>query len=210
MSRKEKKFHFIYKTTNILSGRYYIGMHSTNNLDDGYLGSGNRLRLAIRKHGKENFKREIIMFCDSRKELRGKEEEIVSLDEIAKKNCMNMVVGGEGGLATANHTKKWLFEKWKEPEYRRLRSKEASERMKKNHQLGKMRYDTFSGKKHSDETKIKMSNSHKNIGVGNKNSQFGTCWITKNNVNKKIKKEIIQEYLSDGWKKGRTLGSTRG
>ena len=49
MARKEKKYHFIYKTTNLLSGKYYIGMHSTDNLDDGYLGSGYRLRLAIKK-----------------------------------------------------------------------------------------------------------------------------------------------------------------
>ena len=66
MARKEKKYHFIYKTTNVLSGRYYIGMHSTSNLDDGYLGSGNRLKLAVRKHGKENFIREILEYCESR------------------------------------------------------------------------------------------------------------------------------------------------
>ena len=85
MARKEKKYHFIYKTTNILSGRYYIGMHSTDDLEDGYLGSGNRLRLAIRKHGKESFKREILEFCKTREDLKKREIEVVNLDEISKK-----------------------------------------------------------------------------------------------------------------------------
>ena len=64
MARKEKKYHFIYKTTNLLSGKYYIGMHSTDNLDDGYLGSGRRLRYSINKYGKESHKREIIEFVN--------------------------------------------------------------------------------------------------------------------------------------------------
>ena len=78
MSRKEKKYHFIYKTTNILTKRYYYGMHSSNNLDDGYLGSGKRLRYSVRKYGKENHEREIVEFCKTRKELKDREREIVN------------------------------------------------------------------------------------------------------------------------------------
>jgi len=43
MPRKQKKYHYIYKTTNILNYKFYIGMHSTDDLDDGYVGSGKRL-----------------------------------------------------------------------------------------------------------------------------------------------------------------------
>jgi hypothetical protein len=100
MARKEKKYHFIYKTTNVLSGKYYIGMHSTSDLNDGYLGSGTRLRYSINKHGKENFVREIIEYCESREELKSKEIEIVNLDEIAKIECMNLKVGGYGGFTS--------------------------------------------------------------------------------------------------------------
>ena len=58
-------------------------------------------------------------------------------------------------------------------------------------------------KKHSDETKKLMSKKAKGVGVGNKNSQYGTCWITKNGDNKKIKKENLNQYIKEGWNKGR-------
>jgi hypothetical protein len=179
-------------------------MHSTDKLNDGYLGSGNRLRLAIRKHGKENFKREILEFCNSRSELINKEIEVVNLNEIAKIECMNLCVGGNGGLATAKHTTEWLNEKWKDPKYREKRSEEASKRMKNNHELGKMRYNTFTGKKHTEETKQKMSVSSKGMGFGKENSQFGTMWITDGVNNKKINKE---DKIPINWKKGRILKS---
>ena len=59
------------------------------------------------------------------------------------------------------------------------------------------------GKKHTKETKNKMSLSSKGIGLGKSNSQYGTCWITLNNINKKIKKCEIDYYLKIGWLKGR-------
>lgn len=92
--RKEKKFHIIYKTTNVLTGKYYIGLHSTDNLEDGYLGSGRKLKYSLNKYGKENHKREILEFCSSRKELIKREQEIVNLDELADKNCINIKLGG--------------------------------------------------------------------------------------------------------------------
>ena len=61
-----KKYHFIYKTTNLLSGKYYIGMHSTDDLNDGYLGSGTLLRRSLNKYGKENHSIEILEFLNSR------------------------------------------------------------------------------------------------------------------------------------------------
>ena len=76
---KKKKLHFIYKTVNLLTGEYYIGMHSTNNVNDGYKGSGTRLRYSIRKYGIENFECKILEWYSDRESLVAREKEIVTV-----------------------------------------------------------------------------------------------------------------------------------
>ena len=71
------KQHLIYKITNTLNGRFYIGMH-TGSEADGYLGSGKRIRAEVKKYGKENFKKEILEVCSNRKSLEQREAEIVN------------------------------------------------------------------------------------------------------------------------------------
>jgi len=216
MSRKEKKYHFIYKTTNLLSGKYYIGMHSTDNLEDGYLGSGNRIRLAVRKHGKENFKREILEYCETREELGKREEDIVNLDEIAKVECMNLIVGGViSGFMDEEHMikcsvagQKAFREKFNNDlNYKKEILVKMSLGAIKAMSEGKMKpwsetYD-WTGKNHSDETKHKISESMKGKNAGTLNSQYGSCWITKDGTNKKIKKEDLDSFINNGWVRGR-------
>lgn len=216
MPRKEKNFHFIYKTTNLLSGKYYIGMHSTDNLEDGYLGSGKRLRYSINKYGVENHKREILEFLNSREELKKREKEIVNLNEIAKEECMNLIVGGEGGFISVEQQRqrsicasKAFFKKLESDENFKLKYKENhSKGLKKAYSEGvreKKYFYNWNDKTHTEETKKLISEVKKGQGIGEKNSQFGTCWITKDGENKKIKKQELEVFIKEGWKNGRKV-----
>lgn len=84
-------FHFIYKTSSI-SGKYYIGRHSTKNVDDSYLGSG---RWVNSIKNKEGLTREILVFCQSEEELRTIEEKYL-LENVGKPNCMNFNLSSVG------------------------------------------------------------------------------------------------------------------
>ena len=89
-------YHFIYKTTNLINGKIYIGAHSTDNINDSYLGSGSILHKAITKYGRESFQREIIHFCETSDELYQLEREIVNEEFIARDDVYNVTLGGGG------------------------------------------------------------------------------------------------------------------
>lgn len=206
---RNKKYHYIYKTTNIINNKFYIGMHSTDNLNDGYLGSGKRLWFSINYHGKENHKIEILEFCNDRVSLKNREKEIVNKELLNEDLCMNLQLGGGGGISSEEHHKKmrdassiYQKEKWKDPNYREKIKKIIIENFKKGH-INRVKYDLFKGKTHTEETKLKMSESKKNKNTGNNNSQYGTCWISKDGKNIKIKKSELKEWLGNGWIKGR-------
>lgn len=103
MPRKQHNIHYIYKTTCTVTGRYYIGIHSTSNLEDGYLGSGKILRRSIRKYGKECHIKEIIAYFSNRQDLE-KQEQLLVQENITNKFCMNLSNGGAG--FKMNHSEK--------------------------------------------------------------------------------------------------------
>lgn len=208
---KEKKYHYIYKTTNLKSGKFYIGMHSTNNLDDGYLGSGKKLRYSIRKNGIENFKIEILEFLPDRSSLVEREKELVNEDLLKDPMCINLQPGGSGGCygeAAMKWSKagiakrKWLLENDENWKHKKIEShkKESKENPRGVALLKEGGGKYWIGKKHSKDTIEKMKQQRKGVGVGSTNSQFGTCWITNGSQNKKINKN---EKLPVGWKFGR-------
>lgn len=90
----------IYKTINLINKKFYIGQDSNNNPD--YLGSGLLLKRAIKKYGKENFKKEILCECSSKEELNQKE--IYWINQL--KPNYNITIGGIGGDTYTNHPNK--------------------------------------------------------------------------------------------------------
>ena len=187
------KFNYLYKITNNINGNFYYGIHSTNNLNDGYMGSGKYLHQAYEKYGIENFSKEIIEFKNTRKELSDLEKDIVTIDLVNNRNCYNIKLGGDDGKLLGTATMKDENGNFYQvvigsPEYKNM-------------------VGTWSGRCHSEETKQKMSESHKKNDryIGKNNPSFGTCWITKDGENKKIKKEDIIIYEKSGWEIGRKL-----
>lgn len=94
---EHNNYYIIYQTTNLINGRFYIGMHQTKDLKkDMYLGTGQIITDAIFKYGGKNFKRDIICFCESRKELSYFEANFVTQEfiDIWKGIIYNIYPGG--------------------------------------------------------------------------------------------------------------------
>ena len=87
----------IYKTTNTVNNKIYIGKHQTEDINDDYLGSGVALEKAIKKYGKQFFKKEILFVFDNENDMNQKEKELVTESFIASNKNYNRGVGGEGG-----------------------------------------------------------------------------------------------------------------
>jgi len=89
----KEKF-IIYKTTNLINKKIYIGIHKCIDYDDGYLGSGKILKQAIQKYGKSNFIREILFCFDNIEDAIAKEQELVNDEFLDNENVYNLIAGG--------------------------------------------------------------------------------------------------------------------
>lgn len=89
--------YIIYKLTNQINGKIYIGKHVTENINDGYFGSGYYLSRSVKKYGKENFKKEILFVFDNEEDMNAKEKELVNLEFVLRTDTYNLVLGGNGG-----------------------------------------------------------------------------------------------------------------
>jgi group I intron endonuclease len=81
----------------MINKKFYIGKHETDDINDGYIGSGILLKKAISKYGKENFIREILYVFDNAEEMNSMEKKIVNESLVTNKQCYNIATGGEGG-----------------------------------------------------------------------------------------------------------------
>lgn len=93
-------YHIIYKTINLVNGKFYIGKHATTTLEfDGYLGSGKLLKQAVKKYGPSQFTRITLFEFTCPKQANDKEKEIITEQFLLENStkCYNLHVGGSGG-----------------------------------------------------------------------------------------------------------------
>lgn len=220
-----KKHHVIYRTVCLATGRYYIGMHSTDNLDDGYMGSGKRLWQSIKKHGLEQHRCEIIEHLPSREALRRREAEIVNEELIGMPMCMNLALGGQGGWSSEQMKAIWsnpdyavkqrsrthsghtdnttaalheaALKQWADPEYRAWKAEDN----RKSQQLA-----VQSALSPEARAKRKSTLAAKKHSQGMNNPNFGKRWMHNPHTSecRSVKINDAQSLLDAGWVYGRT------
>jgi len=176
-------FYFIYKTTNNINGKYYIGCHKTANIDDGYMGSGKALLKAIEKYGKHNFTKEILIYCTTIDDMFEKEKEIVNESVVNDENSYNLKIGGSSNFYYVNKNKlnhktnqhlKHAEKLKNDPEYAKQFSKKMSiANRKKEHKKTEKQKESAkkvmtllnekrkNNRNHTVETKVKIAASVK-------------------------------------------------
>ena len=208
----------VYKITNNINNKIYIGAHQTKDIDDGYMGSGKLILRAIKKYGKDKFVKKILKNFNNLDEMFEYESRIVNEKFIKSNRTYNITVGGNGGFFHINDNRS--------EEQRKLASKYANSHENKrfggkSHSIETMEIldkhltvqrreiqkkypkSGFYNEKHSAEVKRKISDiAKKRLKKPENNSQYGTMWITNGIKNKKIKKD---SEIPEGFYKGRTI-----
>lgn len=191
-----KKYHYFYKITNTINNHFYYGVHNTDDLNDGYMGSGVRLHKAYKKYGVENFKKEILKFFDSAEEAFDFEESVVNETLVYDKNCYNLQCGGKGGFIPniqdyIPSPKGRMVVKYKNTkEYFVIDCSQYDENIHET---------TWKNKKHTDYERDKVRKK-----MTPENSTNDRIWVNKDGVVKYLRKVLLNDYIENGWSLGRT------
>lgn len=208
-------YYTVYKATNTVNGKFYIGTHKTTNPNDDYMGSGKYLRHAIDKYGIQCFEKEVLWIFNNPEDMYAKEAEIVNEEFLAEENTYNLKIGGMGGWDFINSNDELRVEKnrkarkatntkhgHKLSEWGKEGGKATFKKHGISEELRLAAKTAFKGKKHTDEAKKKIGEANSKLQNGKQNSQYGTCWITNGSESKKIKRD---QPLPQGWEHGRII-----
>ena len=179
------KMYYIYRITNLINGKTYIGQHKYKKLNDSYMGSGVLLRKAQVKYGIENFKKEILY-----KDIQYKDTaDSVEIYAIAKERSIgkaeyNIANGGKGsaGYHPSEETRRKMSEMRKGKKHSEEWTRKISEAKKGKHhseewnkkisKVMKGRPSTMKGKHRSEETKKKISEALRGQAAWNKGKKM--------------------------------------
>ena len=198
--------YYLYEIKNNLNNNIYIGVHETKDINDGYMGSGNIIKKAIKKYGKENFSKRILEYFDAREKMYKREAEILTPEFIKSGKVYNLSPGGLGGSMRQNqkpfrqkHSEKTKALLSKNSAFRRI-TKEKRQEMKVTHwsrtrpeeqrehakRAGKCRWkhSNNSSIKHLEETKNKISQTLKkrNLSLTQQRIQHSNIGIKRQKI----------------------------
>jgi group I intron endonuclease len=152
-------YYTVYCTTNLVNGKKYIGKHVTADINDDYLGSGLALRRAIKKHGRNSFRKDVLFVYESEELMNAKEAELVGEAVVSSDMYYNIALGGHGGqIVLKEGHPMYLSTRKKLSEAGLRRSEELSKRALQRHankELG------MHGRQHTDSAKSKIGNAHR-------------------------------------------------
>jgi len=171
-----------------VNGKYYYGIHSTNNLNDSYRGRGTAIVDAIKKYGKENFTKEIIADYPIRKEASDHEKRVVTMELVKSTECYNLRTGGDNEyihIITDETRKKLSSAKRNISNETRLKMSKANTGKNNN----------MFGKKISEETRTKLIEVRKNI------SNETRLKMSKSQLGRKHRKETLVKIATSNSKK---------
>ena len=193
--------YYVYMIINNINNKKYIGKHY-GKINDSYLGSGDNIKKAIKKYGKENFSKVILYIAENEEDAFNKEKELIALNNATKDPMFyNIHEGGQGGntwVGMSEEQKEKLRKKFSEmnqgekngmygkhhsPETRKLLSELAYNRDQSSYRSLKFREKMSSitkgekngmyGKRHTEESKKKMSENSVGKTAGKKNGMYG-------------------------------------
>lgn len=172
-----KPIGFIYLTTCLLTNKIYVGKHEFSKdrwRNSSYLGSGKYFKRALRKYGRENFKREILKVCFNINQLNGYETYyIIKFQATDRKIGYNISKGGYG--FRSGELNPCYGDGTKNPFYGKKHTEETKKKMSVAHQkpskLKGVKLSIETRRKMSESAKLRMSNPANNPMFGQKHSE---------------------------------------
>jgi hypothetical protein len=209
-------YYTVYKTVNLLNGKFYFGVHKTKDPDDEYLGSGTYIKRAVAKYGEQNLRKEVLFIYLDAESAFGKEDELIQCWR-EHPLCKNLRKGGSGGFDYINREGLADYanaarvshgsQSCRDPQHYKMMSDVRAKQIREHGiepdvsaKISETSKRTWTGRKHRPETIAKMTLTDR---AGKKNSQYGTCWITDGVKNLKVKQNDLAPYVLIGWRRGR-------
>lgn len=222
--------YYIYRITNLINGKTYIGQHKYKKLDDSYMGSGVYLAQAKKKYGIENFKKEILYSRIQYRETADDMERFAIAKERAiGKAEYNIASGGkvidgfirseeyrrkqsESHKNISNDTRKKMSKSHKGKSPANKGKPMSEEQKKKLSEAHKGKSSWIKGKHHSEETKRKLSEINKEKHWYNNGEISKFCYECPEDfiegrifLNKEKMEEVREAYKRSGRKDWNTF-----